>query len=148
MNKPLLTDNRLSHSTLTDLYQLTMAQNYWKLSKKNLKTVFHLTFRDIPFGNGYIVFCGLDSVLEAVKNYAFYESDLIYLSGVKTQSNKLLFEKEFLEFLKNYKLNCNIYSVLEGTIVFAEEPVLRVEGAMRKSIICKQRFIHFSKFER
>ena len=50
MNKPLLTDNRLSHSTLTDLYQLTMAQNYWKLSKKNLKTVFHLTFRDIPFG--------------------------------------------------------------------------------------------------
>ena len=70
MNKPFLTDNRLSHSTLTDLYQLTMAQNYWKLSKKNLKTVFHLTFRDIPFGNGYI--CGL------------VESDLIYLSGVKT----------------------------------------------------------------
>ena len=147
MNKPLLTDNRLSHSTLTDLYQLTMAQNYWKLSKKNLKTVFHLTFRDIPFGNGYIVFCGLDSVLEAVKNYAFYESDLIYLSGVKTQSNKLLFEKEFLEFLKNYKLNCNIYSVLEGTIVFAEEPVLRVEGAILDCMLLESQLLNKINFQ-
>ena len=147
MNKPFLTDNRLSHSTLTDLYQLTMAQNYWKLSKKNLKTVFHLTFKDIPFGNGYIVFCGLDSVLEAVKNYAFYESDLIYLSGVKTQSKKLLFEKKFLEFLKNYKLNCNIYSVLEGTIVFAEEPVLRVEGTILDCMLLESQLLNKINFQ-
>ena len=70
MNKPLLTDNRLSHSTLTDLYQLTMAQNYWKLSKKNLKTVFHLTLENIPFGNR--LYCFLWS---GFCFYAFYESE-------------------------------------------------------------------------
>ena len=97
MNKPLLTDNRLSHSTLTDLYQLTMAQNYWKLSKKNLKTVFHLTFRDIPFGNGYIVFCGLDSVLEAVKNY-----------GVWTDIKSSLFKSETSLFFFCQKVSVGI----------------------------------------
>ncbi len=147
MNNTFLTDGNLSHATLTDLYQLTMAQGYWKIAKKNLKAVFHLTFRDIPFDNGYIVFCGLDSVLEAVENYAFCESDLIYLSKVKTPNGELLFEKEFLNHLKNYKLSCNIYSALEGSIVFAEEPVLRVEGTILDCQLLESQLLNKINFQ-
>lgn len=67
---------------LTDLYQLTMAYGYWKTGKATCDATFHLFFRKNPFGGEYAVACGLGTVLEFLKDFRFYESDLEFLEGV------------------------------------------------------------------
>lgn len=125
-----MTNNTTSYALITDFYQLTMAQGFWKLKKHNQLAVFHLYFRKIPFQNGYIIFCGLKNFLEIVENYHFSLEDLDYLASLKTNNKNKVFEPQFLSFLKNFVFRCRIDSVLEGDIVFAKEPVMKISGTL------------------
>ena len=120
----------MKYSLITDLYQFTMAQSWWQSNLHNQRAIFHLHFRTAPFKNGYIIFCGLDTILNIIKDYKFDKEELNYLANLKTPNNKNLFHKDFLFFMQNFHFRCNIFSLLEGSIAFAKEPMLRVEGSL------------------
>ena len=116
-------------SLLTDLYQLTMTYAAWKEGITDREAVFHLTFRKAPFNGGYAVACGLESALELIEQFRFEREDLDYLGTLKGADGKPLFEAAFLGYLAAFRLDCDVDGIPEGTVVFANEPLLRVQGS-------------------
>lgn len=114
----------------TDLYQLTMAQGYWKLNMHENRAVFDLSFREHPFKGGYTVCCGLETVMESLKCFAFSKEALAYLSTLSDTAGEPLFDPQFLALLSNFKLSIDMDAIVEGTLVFPKEPLLRVEGPL------------------
>lgn len=115
---------------LTDLYQLTMAQGYWKLGKHSDHAVFDLFFREHPFQGGYTIFCGLESVRQMVENFHFTKKDIAYLATLTGTQNLPLFSVDFLQALLELRLTVDIHAMEEGSVVFPKEPLLRVEGPL------------------
>lgn len=107
---------------LTDLYQLTMMYGYSKSTKKDSIAVFDVFYRGV--GNNYAVACGLEQVIDYVLNIKFEEDDIAYLKSLN------LFDDEFLKLLSEFKFTGNIYSVVEGTVVFPQEPILTVKAPL------------------
>ena len=105
----------------TDFYELTMAQGYWKKGI-NDTVVFDYFFRKQPFNGGFSVFAGLAPLLEAISSLKFSEEDISYLRSLK------VFEEDFLTLLKDFKFTGDIYSFEEGSVIFPQEPVLRVHA--------------------
>ena len=99
---------RGSLSLLTDFYQLTMTYGYWKKKIHNKEACFNVFFRERPFKSGYAVFCGLEYVIDFLKNIKFTDDDLKYLKKLKAGNNKKIFDDEFLKFLKSFKFKCDV----------------------------------------
>lgn len=105
----------------TDLYELTMAQVYFHRSH-NQTANFEVKIRRLPKDWGFFVMAGLEEIHELLNQFKFDKDDIAYLNSLN------LFTDEFLDYLKNLKLNVNIRSFKEGTIFFPQEPVLEVTG--------------------
>jgi nicotinate phosphoribosyltransferase len=118
------------NTLLTDLYQLTMAYGYFRSSMMNHEAVFHLHFRRNPFQSGYTIAAGLANAIEFIETFQFEKSDLDYLASLTGDDNKALFDKEFLLYLKKLKFTVDIDAVQEGTLVFPQEPLIRVKGPL------------------
>lgn len=116
------------YSLLTDLYQLTMAQGYWESGKTDDLACFHMYFRENPFKGGFAVACGMAQLAEMVETFAFSDDDIAYLSSLQAPGGGRLFKPEFLEYLRAFALDVDIDAVREGTVVFANEPLVRVVG--------------------
>lgn len=121
---------RLNQPLLTDLYQITMAQGYWECGVAGTEACFHMYFRDYPFKGGYAVACGLSQLADLVDGFAFSPDDLDYLASLPAPGGGALFKQEFLEYLEGFKLSVDIDAVVEGTIVFPNEPLVRVKGSL------------------
>ena len=121
---------RPSLALLTDLYQLTMAYGYWKSGIRDREAVFHLFFRESPFRGGFTIACGLAAVVDYIDALRFDEEDLRYLAGLRGNDGKLLFEPEFLSFLREMEFACDVDGIPEGTVVFPHEPLVRVRGPL------------------
>jgi len=119
-----------SLALLTDLYQLTMAYGYWRAGIHHREAVFHLYFRNNPFGGGYSVACGLAAAIDYLENLRFDPSDIAYLAGLTGSDEKPLFDPAFLDFLGTAPLACDVDAVHEGTVIFPHEPLLRVRGPL------------------
>jgi len=132
---------------LTDLYQITMANGYWKQGKANQESVFHLFFRKNPFQGGYTVAAGLETALEFVQNFRFDESDVEYLASVTGNDDRPLFEAEFLEYMANLRLSLDIDAIPEGTIVFPHEPILRVRGPILEAQLLETALLNIINFQ-
>ena len=115
---------------LTDLYELTMAYGYWKSGMADTGAVFHLSFRENPFEGGFAVACGLGSALESLQDFGFRDHDVGYLATLEGNDGEPLFAKEFLDYLRDFRLACDIDAIPEGSIVFGHEPLLRVQGPL------------------
>lgn len=113
---------------LTDLYQLTMSQGYWKKGLAEKESVFCLYFRHPVFKGGYAISCGLHYVIDWLENFSFTQSDLDYLAGLTNPDRTRLFEPEFLYQLGKLSFTCDVHAVPEGRVVFPQEPLLRVKG--------------------
>lgn len=113
---------------LTDLYQLTMAQGYWKKGLAEKEAVFCLYFRQPVFKGGYAISCGLHYVIDWLQNFSFSPDDLNYLAGLTNPDRTRLFEPEFLFALGKMTFSCDVHAVPEGRVVFPQEPILRVRG--------------------
>jgi len=110
---------------LTDFYQLTMMQAYHKaekLGRRKQYAIFDLFYRENPNLNGYAIMAGLEQAVEYVKNLQFTAEDIAYLKNLGT------FGDDFIECLKNFKFTGDIYAIPEGTVVFPNEPLLRVKA--------------------
>ncbi|HVS66897.1 MAG TPA: nicotinate phosphoribosyltransferase [Thermoanaerobaculia bacterium] len=121
---------RPSLALLTDLYQVTMAQGYWKAGLDRRGAVFQLNFRRPPFGGAFAVACGLEAVVDMVEGFSFGPDDLEYLASLRAAGGQPLFEQAFLDHLAELEPSCRIDAMPEGTICLAYEPILRVEGPL------------------
>lgn len=110
--------NEQNMGMLIDLYELTMCASYLD-NKKNEQATFDLFIRKMPSNRSYFIFAGLEQVLLFLKNIRFTQEQIGYL---KAQG----FKQEFLNYLKNFKFTGDVWTVPEGTIVFQNEPLMRV----------------------
>ncbi len=138
-------------SLLTDLYQVTMAYAGWKsgfASDVQSKTaVFELYYRNNPFGGGFAVSCGLSSILDLIEDFEISQEDCEYLGSLKGSDGKALFEKAFLDYLRELKLTVDVEAVEEGRIVFANEPVLRIQGPLLQCQLLETPLLNLFNFE-
>ncbi len=104
---------------LTDFYELTMMQGYFK-NKTNPKVVFDAFYRVNPSGNGFAVCAGLEQIIDYIKNLNFSYEDIEYLRNLS------IFDEDFLEYLAGFHFTGDIYAVPEGTVVFPMEPLVKV----------------------
>lgn len=104
---------------LTDLYELTMMQGYFK-SQNTEVVVFDAFYRYNPCNGGYAISCGLEQVIDYVKNLRFSYEDIDYLRGLG------IFEEDFLDYLSSYHFTGDIYAIPEGTVIFPREPLVKV----------------------
>jgi len=104
---------------LTDLYELTMMQGYFKQKSKEI-VVFDMFYRKNPSGSGFSIACGLEQVIEYIKNLRFSYEDIQYLRSL------LIFDADFLDYLSSFHFSGDIYSVREGSVIFPKEPILKV----------------------
>jgi nicotinate phosphoribosyltransferase len=121
---------RSSFATLTDLYELTMGSGYLTTGLADRRAVFVLSFRSLPFGGGYAVAAGLDDALEILENLRFEHQEIDHLRGLRGVTGKPLFPQEFLECLAELHFTCDVDAIPEGTVVFANEPLVRVSGPL------------------
>ena len=117
-----------SLALLTDLYQLTMAFGYWSGKRHDRGSVFHLYYRNNPFDGGYAIACGLEPALETLADFRFSSEDIEYLRSLRGNDKQPLFSNGFLDYLKTLQLSINVDAIAEGTVVFPNEPLLRVSG--------------------
>jgi len=136
-----------SLSLLTDLYQLTMAYAYWKSGREGDEAIFHLYFRKSPFGGGFTVACGLGPVIETVQRMHFRSDDLAYLATLTGNDGAPLFETAFLDHLAALRFDVDLDAVPEGTVVFPNEPLVRVKGPLIAAQILETALLNLANFE-
>src|SRR5688572_6024122 len=115
---------------LTDLYELTMALGYWREGRAEQEAAFHLYFRTAPFRGGYTIGCGLEPALDYLEGLRFTGDDLTYLGTLRGADASPLFPREFLDALGSMQLALDVDMVAEGTVVFPNEPLVRVRGPL------------------
>lgn len=125
----------------TDLYQINMAQSYWKDGIHNRKAVFELYFRKLPFGNGYAIFAGLERMIDYLCNFRFSESDITYLR------DELGYDEAYLNYLKTLKFTGSMYSMVEGELVFANEPIVRIEAPLVEAQLVETALLNIVNYQ-
>ena len=105
---------------LTDLYELTMMQGYFKEKDANETVIFDMFYRTNPHGNGFAICAGLEQAIEYIKGLHFDESDIEYLRSLN------IFAEDFLEYLSTFRFTGDIYAIPEGTVVFPRESLIKV----------------------
>ncbi|GAB3761250.1 nicotinate phosphoribosyltransferase [Spirosoma pomorum] len=141
-----------SLSLFTDLYQVTMAYGYWKSGQLNAsitekEAVFNLYFRRNPFDGGFTIACGLTNVIGYINNFGMSKKDLRYLRTLTGNDGLPLFDEAFLEYLADLKLTVDIDAVPEGTIVFPNEPLVRVRGPILQCQLLETPLLNLVNFE-
>ena len=124
----------------TDFYELTMAQGYWKRNM-NDPSVFDMFFRRQPFNGGFSVFAGLEPLIDIIENFRFSAEDIAYLSGIG------IFEKGFLDWLADFKFTGDIWAMEEGTIVFPNEPLLRIHASVIEASVIEGLVLNTINFQ-
>jgi nicotinate phosphoribosyltransferase len=130
-----------SNALHTDLYQINMAESYWADGIHNKKAVFELFFRSLPFGNGYALFAGLERILDYLKEFKLSESDITYLR------EELQYEDDFIDYLKDIRFTGDVYSMVEGELVFANEPIIRVEAPLIEAQLIESALLNIVNYQ-
>ncbi|HTV47032.1 MAG TPA: nicotinate phosphoribosyltransferase [Phycisphaerae bacterium] len=138
---------RSSLMLLTDLYQLTMAYGYWKHGCHKDRAAFHAYFRKNPFGGGFTLSCGLAEVLEVLSDFRFDQSDLAYLATLTGNDGQPLFDQEFLAFLKTLRISLDLEAIPEGTVIFPNEPLIRVTGPILQCQLVETILLNIVNFQ-
>ncbi|KJD54541.1 nicotinate phosphoribosyltransferase, partial [Bacillus amyloliquefaciens] len=125
----------------TDLYQINMAETYWRDGIDQKKAVFELFFRKLPFDSGFAVFAGLEKAIEFLRDFRFTESDLVYLK------EELGFKDDFLSFLKDMRFTGSLYSMQEGEIVFGNEPIMRIEAPLAEAQLIETALLNIVNYQ-
>ena len=112
--------DRPNVSMMMDLYELTMANGYFTQEQQYTKVAFDVFYRRNPDGGGFAIFAGLEQILEYLEGMRFTEQDVAYLESLN------LFDKKFLDYLRNFRFTGDVYAFPEGTVMYPGEPVITV----------------------
>ncbi len=107
---------------LLDLYEMTMSNGFFDSEYRDKTVYFDMFFRRVPDNGGFAIMAGLDQLIEYFNNLSFSEDDIEYLRSLS------LFSEEYLDYLKNFKFECDVWAVPEGTPIFPNEPIVTVRG--------------------
>lgn len=130
----------LTSPLLTDLYQLTMLQAYCNSGMRE-RAVFELYVRNLPDSRAFLVACGLESVLGFLENISFNDDELGYLAGTGR------FSAGLIDYLKGFRFTGDVHALPEGTVFFADEPLIRIEAPISEAQLVESRIINFMQFE-
>jgi nicotinate phosphoribosyltransferase len=117
-----------------------MAHGYWKKGM-NYRAVFEMFFRRQPFGGGFSVFAGLETLLDWLGGFSFSPEDIGYLRGLN------FFEEGFLEYLKDFRFTGSLWSMDEGQVVFPQEPLIRIAGGLIECQILEGMLLNTINFQ-
>lgn len=112
--------DRQNLTLLTDLYELTMMQGYFRHKDCNETVIFDAFYRNNPCGGGYAIAAGLEQLIAYIKELHFSPQDIDYLRSLH------IFDEDFLSYLADFKFSGDIYAIPEGTVVFPREPLVKV----------------------
>jgi nicotinate phosphoribosyltransferase len=134
---------RTSLALLTDFYQITMAYGYWKNQIHQKQAIFNLYFRQNPFMGGFTVSAGLEPALEYLSSMRFEREDIDFLANLE----KPKFEDGFLRFLEQFRFTPKVWAIPEGTVVFPNEPLLRLEGELWQCQLVESALLNIINFQ-
>ncbi len=117
----MVKDNR-NLTMLMDLYELTMSNGIFHSEYKDTITYFDMFFRRVPDEGGYAIMAGIEQLIEYFNNLHFDKDDIEYLESLN------LFSKDFIDYLRDFKFECDVWAVPEGTPIFPQEPIVTVRG--------------------
>lgn len=111
-------------SMVMDLYEMTMANGYFKYKDNKTTVIFDVFYRKNPDNGGYAIFAGLEQVIDYIEHLHFSDADVEYLKSLH------IYSEDFLEWLRDYKFTGDIYAFPEGTIMYPGEPILTVHAPL------------------
>ena len=109
-------------SLLCDFYELAMGGGYFNIGLKDKIVYFDMFYRSVPDDATYSIIAGLEQLIEYIENLHFSDEDIEFLR------KKTNFSEGFLEYLKNFKFECDVWAMEEGTVAFPNEPIITVRG--------------------
>ena len=119
--------NKMNLTMLTDFYELTMANGYFETGMADDIAYFDMFFRRVPDGGGYAIMAGVEQMIDYLKNLEFTDEDIDYLRSKK------LFCEDFLKYLSEFKFECDVWAIPEGTPIFPHEPIVTVRGPVMQA---------------
>jgi nicotinate phosphoribosyltransferase len=132
---------RLAHDPiLTDLYQLTMLQAYWQHGMHDV-AVFEFFVRKLPTRRNFLLAAGLEPVLDYIENFHFDADAIAWLRSTRR------FADGFLEWLADLRFGGDVHAMPEGTIFFANEPILRIAAPLPQAQIVESRIINLLHYQ-
>ena len=124
-----------------------MACGYWNAGVSDYEAAFHVTFRENPFGGEFTVACGLATAIDFLRAFHFDETEIDYLASQLGNDGKPLFSVGFLDYLRSLRLTCEIDAIPEGTLVFPNEPLIRVCGPVIQCQLLETALLNILNFE-
>ena len=131
----------------TDLYEVTMACGYFKAGVTDHEAVFHVTFRENPFAGQFTVACGLATAIDFLSAFHFTDTEADYLGSQRGNDGKPLFDSRFLDYLRGLQLTCDVDAIPEGTLVFANEPLVRIRGPIAQCQLLETALLNIFNFQ-
>ena len=131
---------KLKNALFTDFYELTMAQAYWK-NNFNIRASFDVFFRRAPFSGSYAIFAGLWSLINMIKDFHFEADDIDFLAKCGG------FEKDFLDYLAKFRFRGSFFAMKEGSLIFPNEPIIRVEADIIEALILEGLILNTINFQ-
>jgi len=135
----MTTENMTLH---TDKYQINMMYAHWVHGTHQRQAVFEVYFRKLPFGSGYAVFAGVQRVVEYIHNLRFGEEEIAFLR--EQEEN---YAEPFLEQLRDFRFTGDVYAAPEGTLVFPNEPLIRVQASIFEAQLIETAVLNFVNFQ-
>jgi nicotinate phosphoribosyltransferase len=124
-----------------------MSCGYWKAGVSDHEAAFHVTFRQNPLGGGFTVACGLATAIDFLRTFHFTETQIDYLTSQNGNDGKPLFDSGFLDHLRRLRLSCDIDAIPEGTLVFPNEPLIRICGPIIQCQLLETALLNILNFQ-
>jgi nicotinate phosphoribosyltransferase len=120
----------LNSALATDLYMLTVANGLFNENKHETQAIAYLFTRKAPFASKYTIVNGISDLVNYLQEWQFSTEDIQFLASLKNSAGNAKFNKEFLLYLQSLKFCYDLYAMPEGSVVFPNEPILRIEAPL------------------
>ena len=114
--------DRKNLTMLADFYEFTMANGYLENNMEDQIAYFDMFFRSIPDDGGFAIMAGVEQLIDYLRHLKFNDEDIAYFES------KGIFNQKFLDYIKNFKFECDVWAIPEGTPIFPHEPIVVVRG--------------------
>lgn len=111
-----------NYTLLADFYEFTMSNGFLETGMQDKIVCFDMFFRSVPDNASYAILAGIEQMVEYIENLKFTEEDINFLKA------KGIFDERYFDYLRNFKFECDVWAIPEGTIIFPNEPLVIVKG--------------------